>query len=132
MLTAVEHPSTESVKSVSELLEKLRANPKLGDVTLENVQARMRTLVLMTIANQVGGIVLGTGDLSEKALGWCTYSGDHIANYDINCGVPKVNFAFWIMHNCSDINTVCNSLGRQRTCHTVGRKSKQGRSSAFA
>jgi NAD+ synthase (glutamine-hydrolysing) len=56
----------------------------------------MRTLLLMSIANQTSGIVVGTGDLSEKALGWCTYSGDHISMYDVNAGVPKTLIQFVI------------------------------------
>lgn len=59
------------------------------NVTYENVQARVRTLVLMDLANEYGGIVVGTGDLSELALGWCTYNGDHMSMYGVNCGVPK-------------------------------------------
>ncbi len=59
------------------------------DVTYENAQARMRTSILLNKANQMGGIVLGTGDLSEIALGWCTYNGDHISHYHVNAGVPK-------------------------------------------
>ena len=59
------------------------------DVTFENAQARERTQVLMDIANQTGGIVIGTGDLSELALGWCTYNGDHMSNYAVNCSIPK-------------------------------------------
>lgn len=59
------------------------------DVTYENVQARERTQILMDIANQKGGIVIGTGDLSELALGWATYNGDHMSNYSINCSIPK-------------------------------------------
>ncbi len=59
------------------------------DVTYENSQARQRTLLLMDIANQVGGMVLGTGDLSELALGWATYNGDHMSMYGVNAGVPK-------------------------------------------
>lgn len=59
------------------------------DITYENSQARERTQILMDIANQVGGLVLGTGDLSELALGWCTFNGDHMAMYGINVGVPK-------------------------------------------
>ncbi len=58
-------------------------------VTYENSQARERTQVLMDIANQVGGIVVGTGDLSEVALGWCTYNGDHMSMYGVNADVPK-------------------------------------------
>jgi NAD+ synthase (glutamine-hydrolysing) len=59
------------------------------DVTFENVQARERTQILFDIANQEGGLVVGTGDLSELALGWCTYNGDHMSNYGVNSGVPK-------------------------------------------
>lgn len=59
------------------------------DITYENSQARERTQILMDIANQVGGLVIGTGDLSELALGWCTYNGDHMSMYGVNSGVPK-------------------------------------------
>jgi len=59
------------------------------DVTFENVQARERTQILMDIANKEGGIVVGTGDLSELALGWCTYNGDHMSMYGVNSSVPK-------------------------------------------
>jgi len=59
------------------------------DVTFENAQARMRTLILMDKANMTGGIVVGTGDLSEIALGWCTYNGDHMSMFGVNSGVPK-------------------------------------------
>ena len=62
---------------------------KTPDVTFENAQARMRTMVLMDKANMVGGIVLGTGDMSEIALGWCTYNGDHMSMFGVNSGVPK-------------------------------------------
>ena len=58
-------------------------------VTYENAQARERTQVLMDVANQVGGLVIGTGDLSELALGWCTYNGDHMSMYAVNGGIPK-------------------------------------------
>lgn len=61
----------------------------MHDVTYENSQARERTQVLMDYANKVGGIVLGTGDLSEAALGFCTYNGDHMSMYNVNCSVPK-------------------------------------------
>lgn len=59
------------------------------DATYENAQARERTQVLMDIANKTGGIVVGTGDLSEAALGWCTFNGDHMSMYHVNSGVPK-------------------------------------------
>lgn len=59
------------------------------DITYENTQARERTQILMDIANQTGGLVVGTGDLSELALGWATYNGDHMSMYGVNSGVPK-------------------------------------------
>ncbi len=59
------------------------------DVTYENCQARERTQVLMDLANQNGGLVIGTGDLSELALGWCTYNGDHMSMYGVNASIPK-------------------------------------------
>ncbi len=59
------------------------------DLTFENAQARERTQVLMDYAGMVGGFVVGTGDLSELALGWCTYNADHMSMYGVNCGVPK-------------------------------------------
>lgn len=65
-------------------------------VTFENSQARERTQVLMDLANKRGGIVLGTGDLSELALGWCTYNGDHMSMYGVNCDVPKTLIRFII------------------------------------
>ncbi len=64
-------------------------NPEIHDATYENTQARERTQILMDIANQTGGIVIGTGDLSELALGWCTYNGDQMSMYGVNAGVPK-------------------------------------------
>lgn len=62
---------------------------EVKDVTYENSQARQRTLLLMDIANQVNGMVVGTGDMSELALGWATYNGDHMSMYGVNAGVPK-------------------------------------------
>jgi len=59
------------------------------DVTYENVQARERTQILMDMANKEGALVVGTGNLSELALGWCTYNGDHMSMYSVNCGIPK-------------------------------------------
>ena len=64
-------------------------------VAYENAQARERTQILMDLANRTGGLVIGTGDLSELALGWATYNGDHMSMYGVNCGVPKPSFATW-------------------------------------
>lgn len=72
------------------------------DVTFENAQARERTQILFDIANKVGGLVVGTGDLSELALGWCTYNADHMANYNVNASVPKTMIAYlvrWYAHH---------------------------------
>ncbi|MBE0575358.1 MAG: NAD(+) synthase [Desulfuromonadales bacterium] len=64
-------------------------NPEIHDITYENSQARERTQILMDLANQLGGLVVGTGDLSELALGWSTYNGDHMSMYGVNSSVPK-------------------------------------------
>ena len=66
------------------------------DVTYENVQARERTQILMDIANKEGALVIGTGDLSEIALGWCTYNGDHMSMYAVNCSIPKTLIRYLI------------------------------------
>ena len=67
----------------------IRQSASRHDVVFENAQARERTQILMDKANQTGGIVLGTGDMSEIALGWCTYNGDHMSMFGVNAGVPK-------------------------------------------
>ena len=64
-------------------------DPAVHDVTYENSQARERTQILMDVANQANGLVIGTGDLSELALGWATYNGDHMSMYGVNAGIPK-------------------------------------------
>ena len=90
----------------------------LYNTVYENAQARERTQILMDIANQVNGIVIGTGDLSELALGWSTYNGDHMSMYSVNCGVPKT-LVKYIVQWCSDelfkgsassiLHDICNS-----------------------
>ena len=72
------------------------------DVTFENGQARERTQVLMDIANQVGGMVVGTGDLSELALGWATYNGDHMSMYGVNASIPKTLVRHLVSYVCGD------------------------------
>ena len=77
-------------------------NPKVHDVTYEHVQARERTQILMDIANRERGLVIGTGDLSEIALGWSTYCGDHMSMYAVNCSVPKTLIRYlihWVADN---------------------------------
>ena len=68
------------------------------DITYENVQARERTQILFDVANQENGIVVGTGDMSELALGWATYNGDHMSNYGVNCSIPKTLVTTLIGH----------------------------------
>ena len=78
---------------------------ELHNAVYENTQARERTQILMDIANQYNGIVIGTGDLSEIALGWSTYNGDHISMYGVNCGVPKTLVKYlvqWMADNNPD------------------------------
>ncbi|PKK88794.1 MAG: hypothetical protein CVV62_01735 [Tenericutes bacterium HGW-Tenericutes-7] len=83
-VTMMEIPITKSVE-----LHLKSINHELKDVTYENAQARMRTLILMDLSNKYGGFVLGTGDLSEIALGWMTYNGDQMSMYAVNAGLPK-------------------------------------------
>ena len=75
--------------SVLKHFEDIGHDKEVLDVTYENSQARMRTMILMDTANKTGGLVIGTGDLSELALGWATYNGDHMSMYAVNSGVPK-------------------------------------------
>lgn len=96
VLSQIGHPAAQGAQTVEALLDAIKAAPEQGDITLENVQARLRTLLLMSVANQVGGLVVGTGDLSEKALGWSTYNGDHMSMYDVNAGIPKTLIQFVI------------------------------------
>ena len=80
-------------------------DPETHDVVYENSQARERTQILLDIANKEAAIAVGTGDLSESAMGWCTYNGDHISMYSVNCSVPKTLIRFlitWIGEHSSD------------------------------
>lgn len=76
-------------KAVAQHFADIGHDPNVTDVTYENSQARERTQILMDVANKEGGIVIGTGDLSELALGWATYNGDHISMYGVNASIPK-------------------------------------------
>ncbi len=75
--------------AVTQHFKDLGIDPTNKDTTYENCQARERTQILMDAANQMGGLVIGTGDLSELALGWCTYNGDHMSMYAVNTSIPK-------------------------------------------
>lgn len=89
--------------AVRQHFQDIGHDEKNHDVTYENSQARMRTLVLMDLANSLNGIVIGTGDLSELALGWATYNGDHMSMYGVNAGVPKTLIKYVVRYyadNC--------------------------------
>ena len=75
--------------AVNQHFEDIGHDPNVRDITYENSQARERTQVLMDLANECGGMVVGTGDLSELALGWATYNGDHMSMYGVNANLPK-------------------------------------------
>jgi len=85
-VTAMEIPIGPAVE---QHFKDIKHDPKVQDVTYENCQARERTQILFDLANQHGGLVVGTGDLSELALGWATYNGDHISSYGVNASIPK-------------------------------------------
>ena len=80
------------------------------DVTYENTQARERTQILMDIANQESGLVIGTGDLSELALGWCTYNGDHMSMYAVNTSIPKTLVRYLVEYEMQNNETLHNVL----------------------
>lgn len=84
--------------SVLQHFKDIGQDPKNHDVTYENGQARERTQILMDIANKENGLVIGTGDLSELALGWATYNGDHMSMYGVNASVPKTLVRFLVRH----------------------------------
>ncbi len=92
-------------KAVQQHFADIGHDESVHDVTYENAQARERTQVLMDIANQEGGLVVGTGDLSELALGWATYNGDHMSMYGVNASVPKTlvrHLVHYVADNCGN------------------------------
>ena len=106
------------VKSVRQHLKDIGHDGKTPDITYENAQARMRTMILMDKANMVGGIVLGTGDLSEIALGWSTYNGDHMSMFGVNSGVPKTVIRK-VCANWCDLATKRAQRGRKDALEAV-------------
>ena len=92
-------------KAVDQHFLDIGHDPAVHNVTYENAQARERTQILMDISNQINGMVIGTGDLSELALGWATYNGDHMSMYGVNSGIPKTLVRFmvqWVAENQMD------------------------------
>ncbi len=99
-----------NIKNVcEEQFKLLHLDSSVQNTTYENVQARQRTMLLMNTANEEGGIVIGTGDLSEIALGWSTYNGDHMSMYAVNCGVPKTLIRYLIEWYANKSETVLKS-----------------------
>ena len=93
--------------AVEQHFKDIGHDPLKFDAVYENSQARERTQILMDLANKFNGIVLGTGDLSELALGWCTYNGDHMSMYNVNAGLPKTlvkHVVEWFASNTEDEN----------------------------
>ena len=88
-------------ESVLEHFRNIGHDPKVTNITYENSQARERTQVLMDLSNKYGGIVVGTGDLSELALGWATYNGDHMSMYAVNSSVPKTLIRHVVAYSAS-------------------------------
>ncbi len=87
--------------AVNQHFKDIGHDPDVYDVTYENGQARERTQILMDLANQIGGLVIGTGDLSELALGWATYNGDHMSMYAVNSSVPKTLVRYLVSYAAS-------------------------------
>ncbi len=93
------------VKAALQHFEDIGHDAKIHDVTYENVQARERTQVLMDVANKEGGLLIGTGDLSELALGWCTYNGDHMSMYSVNPSIPKTLVRYLVKYVAENEST---------------------------
>ena len=124
-------------KAVAQHFSDIGQNPEVQDVTYENSQARERTQILMDVANKENGIVVGTGDLSELALGWATYNGDHMSMYAVNASIPKTLVRYlvgWAAENHfeSDVAVaaghgavgacggIVGAAGDESTCGDVG------------
>ena len=92
-------------KAVTQHFEDIGHDMKVHDITYENSQARERTQILMDVANKENAIVIGTGDLSELALGWATYNGDHMSMYGVNAGVPKTLIRYLVSFIAGEMAT---------------------------
>ena len=112
-LLGVELRTVDIQKACLQHFDDIGHDPQKLDVTYENVQARERTQILMDIANSVGGIVIGTGDLSEIALGWSTYNADHMSMYAVNCDIPKT----LVRHIVSWYADCANSFAVENAAH---------------
>ncbi len=119
-MTLMQHLGT-SIKevniaeSVRRHFEDIGHDESVHDITYENSQARERTQILMDLANELGGLVIGTGDLSELALGWATYNGDHMSMYGVNASIPKT----LIRHLVSYVSGTIDDEVTQQTLHDI-------------
>lgn len=125
-VTSLEIPIS---KAVAQHFSDIGQNPEVQDVTYENSQARERTQILMDVANKENGIVVGTGDLSELALGWATYNGDHMSMYAVNASIPKTLVRYlvgWAAENHfeSDVAVAAGrgAVGARRTLPETSRE----------
>ena len=114
-LLGVDYRVVDIHKSVTQHLIDIGHDTKKTDVTYENAQARERTQVLMDIANLVGGLVVGTGDLSELVLGWATYNGDHMSMYAVNSSVPKTLVRYIV----KEYATLVEAEGKYELCKVL-------------
>lgn len=129
-VTSLEIPIS---KAVAQHFSDIGQNPEVQDVTYENSQARERTQILMDVANKENGIVVGTGDLSELALGWATYNGDHMSMYAVNASIPKTLVRYlvgWAAENHfeSDVAVAAGrgAVGARRTLPETSREDVAG------
>ncbi len=110
------------IKAVEQHFKDIGHDSSVLDVTYENSQARERTQILMDYANKVGGMVLGTGDLSELALGWATYNGDHMSMYGVNAGVPKTLVKYlvdWLVISSDETKNTIPMLYLNENCRNI-------------
>lgn len=120
-------------KAVAQHFSDIGQNPEVQDVTYENSQARERTQILMDVANKENGIVVGTGDLSELALGWATYNGDHMSMYAVNASIPKTLVRYlvgWAAENHFESEVAVaagrGAVGARRTLPETSREDVAG------
>ena len=99
----ITHREISICETTTQHLNDIAHNIDIHDITYENAQARVRTLILMDLANELNGLVVGTGDLSELALGWCTYNGDQMSMYSVNAGIPKTLVQYLVRYAAENL-----------------------------
>jgi len=102
-LLGVTHREISIREMTTQHLQDIAHDMDKHDITYENAQARIRTLILMNLANELNGMVVGTGDLSELALGWCTYNGDQMSMYGVNAGIPKTLVRYLVKYAAENL-----------------------------